>query len=78
MAMLHLSADYPEHFQLERRGKAWHWINRPMNIDVHFQFGDDATLPLPPFEFLLIFFFLQNKIVVSSNVLLCLACFCFI
>lgn len=52
MAMLHLSADYPEHFQLERQGKAWHWINRPMNIDVHFQFGDDATLPLPPFEFI--------------------------
>ncbi|PVZ88480.1 hypothetical protein C9426_06500 [Serratia sp. S1B] len=52
MAMLHLSVDYPEHFQLERQGKAWHWVNRPMNIDVHFQFGDDSSLPLPAFEFI--------------------------
>ncbi|MBK0062474.1 MULTISPECIES: heme-dependent oxidative N-demethylase family protein [unclassified Acinetobacter] len=52
MAMTHLSHDYPEHFQLQQHGKAWHWVNKPLNIDIHFTFGDAATLPLEPFEFI--------------------------
>lgn len=52
MVMTHLSQDYPEHFQLEQQGKAWHWVNKPLNIDIHFTFGDATTLPLEPFEYI--------------------------
>ncbi|MFU8926109.1 heme-dependent oxidative N-demethylase family protein [Acinetobacter puyangensis] len=52
MAMLHLSQDYPDLFQLQRDGKQWHWVNLALNIDVHFTFGDANSLPLPPFEFI--------------------------
>lgn len=52
MAMTHLSTDYPEHFQLSCEGKQWHWVNKPLDIDIHFTFGDASTLPSEPFEFI--------------------------
>jgi hypothetical protein len=52
MVMLHYSENYPEHFQLQRDGLNWHWINQPLNIDVHFIFGDAESLDIDPFEFI--------------------------
>lgn len=52
MVMEHYSKDYPEYFQLEKQGTTWHWINKPLNIDVHFEFGNADTLELDPFEFI--------------------------
>lgn len=52
MVMQHYAADYPEHFSLSCTGKQWHWINRPLNIEQHFEFGNAATLPMHPFEFI--------------------------
>ncbi|OAL83109.1 heme-dependent oxidative N-demethylase family protein [Acinetobacter terrae] len=52
MVMEHYSSDYPEHFQLERDGLQWHWVNQPLNIDVHFIFGEASSLSLDPFEFI--------------------------
>ena len=50
--MTSMSQSYPEHFTLERNGKAWHWINRPLGIDDRFEFGDVSTLPYPPMEYI--------------------------
>jgi Protein of unknown function (DUF3445). len=36
------SRDYPEHFTLEKKGSQWHWINRPLQIDQTFTFGEPA------------------------------------
>jgi hypothetical protein len=47
-----LALDYPEHFSLTKNGDEWHWINRPLNIDHTFIFGDATTLPYPPFEYI--------------------------
>ncbi|GCE88902.1 DUF3445 domain-containing protein [Komagataeibacter diospyri] len=52
LAMNSLSEDYPDLFHLSRDGMRWHWINRPLNIDQHFVFGDAGTLPYAPFEFM--------------------------
>jgi Protein of unknown function (DUF3445) len=52
LLMEHQSREFPEHFSLSRDGDRWHWINRPMGIDVKFVFGDAASLPLEPFEFI--------------------------
>jgi hypothetical protein len=52
MVMLRYSADYPAHFVLERDGLNWHWINKPLQIDVHFIFGDTQSLDMHPFEFI--------------------------
>jgi hypothetical protein len=46
------AAGYPEHFSLTKNGDRWHWINRPMGIDQKFTFGDAATLPMEPLEFI--------------------------
>lgn len=43
---------YPEHFTLERDAERWHWVNRPLNIDDRFIFGDTATLPVQPMEYI--------------------------
>ena len=43
---------FPEHFSLTRDGDNWHWINRPMGIDQKFAFGDTATLPCEPLEYI--------------------------
>lgn len=43
---------YPEHFELRRDGERWRWINRPLGIDDSFTFGDNATLPYGPMEYI--------------------------
>ena len=52
LLMTSMSESYPEHFTLTRNGDAWHWINRPLNIDQEFTFGDTSTLPYPPMEYI--------------------------
>ena len=47
-----LARDYPEHFQLTRDGTRWHWVNRPLGIETTFTFGDPATLPYEPLEYI--------------------------
>lgn len=47
-----LSRDYPEHFHLARDGVRWRWTNRPLGIDERFTFGDPATLPCEPLEYI--------------------------
>lgn len=47
-----LAEDYPEHFALHRDGDKWRWINRPLEIDDSFIFGDAHTLPYEPFEYI--------------------------
>ena len=48
LLMTCMARDYPEHFALERAGDRWHWVNRPLDIDDTFTFGDTATLPPRP------------------------------
>jgi len=52
LLMESLARDYPEHFTLTQTGDAWHWRNPSLNIDQHFTFGDPASLPCPPFEYI--------------------------
>lgn len=52
MLMEHLAADYPAHFELHRDGERWTWINRPLGIEQHFTFGDAASLPCEPLEYI--------------------------
>ena len=52
LLMTSMARDYPEHFSLDREGDNWHWINRPMGIDQKFIFGDVATLPYRPMEYI--------------------------
>jgi hypothetical protein len=52
LIMESFAEDYPEHFTLERDGRSWRWINRPLGIDQRFTFGDAATLPYGPFEYI--------------------------
>lgn len=51
-----LSTDYPEHFSLDKTGPdfgaRWTWTNRPLGITQAFVFGDAATLPCGPFEYI--------------------------
>jgi hypothetical protein len=52
LIMESLATDYPEHFTLTRDGDHWTWINRPLGLEQQFVFGDEATLPCPPFEYI--------------------------
>lgn len=52
LLMTSMAADYPEHFSLSCHGQRWHWINRPMDLEHSFIFGDAATLPCGPMEFI--------------------------
>lgn len=52
LIMESLSRDYPELFTLTKDGDRWHWVNKPLGIDQSFTFGDAATLPCPPFEYI--------------------------
>ena len=52
LLMTSLAGSYPEHFSLARDGDNWHWINRPLGIDERFTFGDLATLPYGPMEYI--------------------------
>ncbi|MCS3470011.1 hypothetical protein M2401_003761 [Pseudomonas sp. JUb42] len=52
MFMEHLSADYPQWFELDCDGNHWHWRNKALGIDQRFTFGDASTLPCEPLEFI--------------------------
>lgn len=52
LIMVSKSEDYPEHFELHREGRQWRWINRPLGIDDHFTFLEDASLPYTPMEYI--------------------------
>jgi glycine cleavage system T protein len=52
LLMTSMSSSYPEHFTLDRNGDQWHWINRPLHIEQRFTFGDPATLPYGPMEYI--------------------------
>ena len=53
LVMESLSADYPDLFQLSKEGNNWHWINKPMQIEDKFVFGDESSLAMPPFEYII-------------------------
>lgn len=53
LLMTSMARDYPEHFTLERNGDDWHWINRPLKIENTFRFGNPATLPYEPMEYIM-------------------------
>ena len=52
LIMESMSESYPDLFTLNREGNKWHWINKPLNIEQHFIFGDDNTLPYEPMEYM--------------------------
>lgn len=52
LLMESLARDYPAHFALQRDGSRWHWTNRPLGLSQAFTFGDAATLPCPPLEYI--------------------------
>lgn len=52
LVMVSKSEDYPEHFELQRDGNNWHWINKPLGIDQKFKFLDETTLPYGPMEYI--------------------------
>lgn len=51
LVMTSLARDYPQWFSLNRDGLNWHWINKPLQIDQRFIFGEPDTLPMGPMEF---------------------------
>ncbi|TDV24757.1 uncharacterized protein DUF3445 [Paraburkholderia caballeronis] len=53
MIMHHLAADYPEWFSLECDGDRWRWTNRALDLQQTFTFGDAATLPYGPLEYVM-------------------------
>ena len=52
MLMTHLAADYPELYRLTRDGNRWTWENHALDISQRFTFGDAATLPYEPLEYI--------------------------
>jgi hypothetical protein len=52
LIMESLARDYPAHFSLSKRGADWHWINRPLGVDQRFTFGDAASLPQQPLDYI--------------------------
>ena len=52
LIMESLAKDYPADFRLDRDGDRWTWTNRPLGIERNFMFGDPATLPCEPFEYI--------------------------
>ncbi len=52
LGMTHLAAGYPQHFALTQDGDRWRWENRLLHLSQDFTFGDDATLPMGPMEYL--------------------------
>ncbi len=45
-------ASEPLRYQALPQGNRWHWINRPLEIDQRFTFGDTATLPREPLDYI--------------------------
>lgn len=52
LIMESFAADYPEEFSLTKNGTIWTWENRPLGLKQTFTFGDAATLPCEPFEYI--------------------------
>ena len=52
LGMQSLARAYPHQFTLSRQGRAWSWINRPLGLNQSFIFGDPASLPQPPLEYI--------------------------
>jgi hypothetical protein len=44
--------DFPQVFELRKQGAQWNWVNRLLGIDDRFTFGDPASLPMEPFEYI--------------------------
>jgi len=52
LIMESFARDYPAHFSLTQQGNDWHWINRPLDLEQRFTFGDAATLPREPLDYI--------------------------
>lgn len=52
LLMESLAADFPQHFALLRDGDRWRWRNRLLGLEQDFTFGDAASLPQPPLEYI--------------------------
>lgn len=52
LIMENFAKDYPEDFSLLKDGSRWTWENRPLGLKQEFIFGDAATLPCEPFEYI--------------------------
>lgn len=51
LIMESFARDYPADFSLTKKGNDWHWINRPLQLEQSFVFGDAATLPREPLDY---------------------------
>ncbi|MCY7360327.1 MAG: DUF3445 domain-containing protein [Rudanella sp.] len=45
-----LSRFWPDSFSLHKTGNSWRWENKLLNETATFTFGDAATLPMPPLD----------------------------
>lgn len=52
LLMTSLAESYPDLFSLSCDGDNWHWVNKPLEIDQQFVFGDESTLPYGPLEYI--------------------------
>ena len=52
LIMQALARDYPQHFSLARDGNRWHWVNRPLEIEQSFVFGNPDSLPRAPLDYI--------------------------
>jgi hypothetical protein len=52
LAATNLAQHYSEHFQLQREGDAWRWENALTGMTAAFHFGDSATLPCEPLDWI--------------------------
>jgi hypothetical protein len=52
LLMTSMARDYSQHFSLSCDGDRWHWVNRPLEIEQSFLFGDAKTLPCGPMEYI--------------------------
>ena len=50
LVLADLAGHYPEHFAFERRGGAAFWHNKLLNELLTFIYGDEATVPLEPLD----------------------------
>jgi hypothetical protein len=48
----HLAQNYPQHFELEQEGDDWSWRNALTGVTATFRFGDSATLPGEPLDWI--------------------------
>jgi hypothetical protein len=52
LLMREMAEGYPDLFELHRDGNQWHWVNRPLDINQNFVFGDISSLPCGPLEYI--------------------------